>query len=381
MLFFAGHLPWYCRKTRTKDPNSSIPSMYAARYHDRLNLKEYRAQAWFQSGLLCIELETEVGPQTLEWSANQIHSIVAHADGQVIVQNGRQYIEVQDLYFKTDFDRVMGPKAGRQKGFFDKIGIKGCFVGLALLIVPLILAYFYLAPWLANRAAEQISPQTEAQIGNTWAQAILATSTVDSFRTAQLQAFYDSLHYGGPYSMHLTVVKAPIENAFALPGGQIVVYDHMLDLVKTPEQLAALLAHETSHILLKHSTKSIFRAMAGRIALLSILGDFGSIAGMVAQQGDALASLSYSRALEREADQNGLKLMEKSQIPLRGMPDLFRNMLKSSPEGNSGGMSAFLSTHPALEERIQETELVATEKTNQPDTLRSGLVRIWQKLK
>jgi len=354
--------------------------MYAARYYDRQNLKEYLATVWLQPGTLFVQIETEAGNQTLEWGASNLHSIETHPDGQVIVQNGKQFVEVKDFYFKGDLERnFQGKKLGK-RGFFDRIGLGGCLIGLLIVTLPFIAAYIWVIPVLVNEAADKVPVDVEEKMGDTWFQSLTAQYTIDSSRTRLIQEFYDSLHYGGAYDMRISFVNEPVVNAFAMPGGHIVVFDSILQIMDAPEQLAALLAHEASHVQLKHSTRAIFRKMATTIAIVTIFGDFRTVAGLIAQQSDELAGLSYSRTLEMEADAHGLALMEAQAIPQQGMPDLFRRMESTIPKETSNQIPNFLSTHPALEERIQTTEQVA-KKTNQPGVISPGLVRIWQQLK
>jgi Zn-dependent protease with chaperone function len=354
--------------------------MYAARYFDRQNLKEYLATVWLQPGTLFVQIETESGNQTLEWGASDLHSIETHPDGQVIVQNGKQFVEIKDFYFKGDLERSFAGKKLGKRGFFDRIGLGGCLVGLLLVTLPFIAIYLWVIPVLANEAADKVPVDVEMKIGDAWFQSLTAQYTIDSSRTQLIQEFYDSLHYGGAYDMRISLVNEPVVNAFAMPGGHIVVFDSILQIMDAPEQLAALLAHEASHVQLKHSTRAIFRQMASTIAIVTIFGDFRTVAGLVAQQTNQLAGLSYSRSLEMEADKHGLALMEAQGIPLQGMPDLFRRMESTTPKETSSNIPNFLSTHPALEERIQTTEETA-KKTNQPGVISPGLVRIWQKLK
>jgi predicted Zn-dependent protease len=207
--------------------------------------------------------------------------------------------------------------------FFDRIGVAGCLLVVVGILLPLLALYFFVAPKIAESAARRVSPEIEKQIGDAWFHSLTATYKTDTAKTRLVQSFYDSLGYGGDYQMRITVVNEPVVNAFAIPGGYIVVFDSILGIMDAPEQLAALLAHEASHVQLKHSTRSIFRELANSLIFNLILGDYGDLSAVVARHGDQLAGLSYSRSLELEADANGLRLMQSSGIPLRGMPDLF----------------------------------------------------------
>ena len=170
-----------------------------------------------------------------------------------------------DPAFAPALERALGGKKLFRRSFFDKIGLAGCLLSVLFLVLPLLAAFFWAGPWLADRASQNVSPEVERQIGESWYRALTATYQIDSARTRLVQQFYDSLDYGGDYTMRITVVREPVVNAFAVPGGYIVVFDSIIGLMDAPEQLAALLAHEASHVQLRHSTRAIFRELANNM--------------------------------------------------------------------------------------------------------------------
>jgi predicted Zn-dependent protease len=354
--------------------------MYSATLYDRQHLRQYTARVFLQQSAMVIHIDTEGSRETLEWIEANIDSVQAHNDGQVIVQSGLRFLEVKDPYFFTDLQRHFPRKKFGKTTLFDRLGVAGLIVAMLLLILPLMAAYFWLVPWIAEQAAQKVSVAVERQIGEPIFQSLTASYQLDSAATTRVQAFYDSLHFGGPYPMKITVVREPVVNAFAVPGGNIVVFDAILSIMETPDELAALLAHEASHVLLRHSTRSIFRSMAANAVLATLLGDFGTITTLIATQGDKLSGLSYSRSLEQEADNQGLQLLEKSNLPLTGMPALFRHMQASTEAGApTTEVPNFLSTHPALENRIRATE----EKIKGKPTgrMHHSLEMLWQEIK
>lgn len=341
------------------------PDTFPANYFDRARGEACAAEVRVQPGFLSVFLKKLPAGQTLEWTLADLTSAREHADGSVILQNGRQFLEIHAPGFRAAFERSF-PKNRlfRQQGFFDKIGAMGCLAAILLVLLPLLGSYFWVLPGLADRAAGRISPDMERKIGDSWFAALTANQNVDTARTRLVQQFYDSLGFGGDYQIRVTVVNEPVINAYAVPGGQIVVFDSILRLMDAPEQLAGLLAHEVSHVHLKHSTRAIFRELGNSLFFSLLLGDLGEVSGIVAQQADQLAGLSYSRELEFEADDNGLKLLEKSRIPPQGMPTLFRKMEAALAESGADGPPTFLSTHPSMGERVR----VAEEKIGQMNT-------------
>ncbi len=309
--------------------------------------------------LLPGRISIDAGAHSQEWLAPDLNYARRLNDGSVMLQNGPWHLDVQEPGFDRALEHYLGKKLFR-RSFFDKIGLAGCLIALLLILLPLLAAFLWLAPALAEGAAGKVSPEVEKQIGDAWYRNLTSQYRVDSLKTRLAQEFYDSLHYNSRYPIKITVVREPVVNAFALPGGGIVVFDSIIGIMDAPEQLAALLAHEASHVELRHSTRAVFRQLANHLLLSLIFGDDGSISGIVGQQSSELAGLSYSRSLELEADQHGLEYLKKSRIPLRGMSDLFRKMnagTKSQPD-----VPNFLSTHPGLEERIHRAETFAREQ-------------------
>ena len=344
---------------------------FTATLHNNTSKTQSPATILLQPDRLNIQAEALNTP----WLPGDLQSARLLNDGSVILQNGPWFLEVMEPGFDQALEHYFNKKLFR-RSFFDKVGLAGCLLAILLILLPLLIAFFWLAPLLAEGAAEKISPETEAQIGESWYQSLTASYTIDPEKTLLAQQFYDSLHFGSNYTMRITVVKEPVVNAFAVPGGHIVVFDSIIGIMDGPEQLAGLLAHEASHIQLKHSTRAIFRELTNQLMISLIFGDYGSVSGIVAQHSQELAGLSYSRSLELEADKHGLELMKKSRLPLRGMPDLFRKMKASASADQE--VPNFLNTHPALKERIAATEIIVRQ--GQGDTIPEALNTIWKAL-
>ncbi|MBK8921290.1 MAG: M48 family metallopeptidase [Saprospirales bacterium] len=326
----------------------------------------------------CLRIYADTAIQT--WAALDIQSARRLGEDLVILQNGAWYLEVQSPGFAPTIEQAWGNKRLFRKSFFDKAGIAGCLIVLLGILLPLLAVFLWLTPFLADRAAREVSPEVERQIGDAWYQSLTAASTIDSAKTQLVQQFYDSLHFGGPYDMRITVVREPVVNAYAVPGGHIVVFDSIIGLMDAPEQLAGLLAHEASHIQLRHSTRAIFRELGARLFLNLAFGNYGDLSGIIAQHGSQLGGLSYSRQLELEADRHGLDLLKKSRAPQQGMPGLFRKMQAAAPAGDSE-IPNFWSTHPAISERIAEAEAQIAASGNIRDTVPDALRHIWSALK
>lgn len=247
----------------------------------------------------------------------------------------------------------------------------GCFILAAILLF-----YFFILPWLADRAAMNFPKEQEIALGAELKKQYLLAERIDTQKTRLLNEFASKLDLGKDYPADYTVVDADIVNAYALPGGPIVVYAGIIRKMQTPEELAGILAHERSHVLRHHSTRSIFQNVSGVLLINLVLGDASSFINLIAQNGQQIQQLSYSRELELEADREGLLLLLKNDINPKGMLSLLE---KLKHENSGSSVPEFLRTHPLPDSRIEALKKLLVNHTE--TTTHSDLDSIWLKLK
>jgi predicted Zn-dependent protease len=152
---------------------------------------------------------------------------------------------------------------------------------------------------------------------------------------------------GSAFQYEFHVAENPAINAFALPGGVIVVHTGLLRAARRPEELAGVLAHEVQHVEQRHSLKAMIKDTGMRGLWAAVSGDLGgTLAGQAALK---LGSLRFSRDAEREADVRGFETLVKLDIDPQGMVDFFGTMSKQA----GASPPAWLSTHPSSEDRQQ----------------------------
>jgi predicted Zn-dependent protease len=151
------------------------------------------------------------------------------------------------------------------------------------------------------------------------------------------------------YHFHVTVADTPNFNAFAVPGGYIVIYRPLLEATTTPDELAGVLAHEMQHVVRRHATKALVRDLSLSLLVGATLGDVSGVAAFGVQAARTLATLRYSRETEEDADQAGMALIHEAHIDPQGMVTFFAT-LKKHHEGVEP--PAYLSTHPDSDARI-----------------------------
>jgi predicted Zn-dependent protease len=135
--------------------------------------------------------------------------------------------------------------------------------------------------------------------------------------------------------------------------------------MKTPDELAALLLHESAHVELRHSLKRLFRTLSGYFVISLLFGDTGGMTAVVFENLYVFKDLQYSREMEREADMAGLDNMRLAGFDPRGMEDLFRSIEESS-QGvmEKYDLTEFMSTHPLTRHRLEYIgQYIASDST------------------
>jgi predicted Zn-dependent protease len=145
----------------------------------------------------------------------------------------------------------------------------------------------------------------------------------------------------------LHVFRADVVNAFAMPGGHLVVNSALIEDCKNPEQLCGVLAHEIAHIELRHVMKKLVREVGMSVLVNMTTG--GGDGGQVGEVVGALSSKAFDRDMEREADMKGLDYLMNAHID----PHPFADFLYLTGDGESEEAFEWLSTHPSSKERME----------------------------
>lgn len=138
-------------------------------------------------------------------------------------------------------------------------------------------------------------------------------------------------------------------NAFALPGGTVIVTDRMAEIAGA-EELDAVLAHEIGHVERRHGVQQILRKSTLAIILVLVGPDAGTISELAQGLPAVLLDSGYSRAFEREADAFACEALEKLGRDPAALADALQRLADEHPE--AAGVPAWVSSHPDTDERI-----------------------------
>lgn len=147
-------------------------------------------------------------------------------------------------------------------------------------------------------------------------------------------------------------------NAFAMPGGHVVVTTGLLQMADRPEELLGVIAHELAHVTQKHGIRKAIAA-AGPILIFRVFlgGGRRGMAGMVGGASDLLIRQSFSQEYETEADDLGWQALVTAKIDPRGMTSLFEKLAAHEhQQGKGGELPQAFASHPALKKRIARLE-------------------------
>lgn len=264
------------------------------------------------------------------------------------------------------------PQAAAHIAQQRKTGITRSFgrVALALLVaLPVVLLMLFLlsASTIAGWLADRVPVHHESTLGRTAFDSMRGSLAMkdegpayDAARSIVARLTSDSRFR---YEVHIAKDETP--NAFALPGGIIVVHTGLIAATQSAEELAGVLAHEVQHVERRHSLRRVIKDMGLRGLWAFVTGDLGSsVAGQAALE---LTSLQFSRDDEREADEHGFDALVGAGINPAGMPAFFTTLSQTT----GASVPAFLSTHPRSEDRdraLRERLATVAQQPFQPLT-------------
>ncbi len=241
-------------------------------------------------------------------------------------------------------------------------------LSIALLYTQMVYADIPL-PTMANNNAPTLSDLQEAQLGKQFFQSIKATGQVidDPLTTQYINTLGNRLVKAAKtngQTFHFFVLASPDINAFAGPGGYVGINSALIIQSKNESEVAAVLAHEVTHVTQGHLARSIEKvkgvelsALAGLLASIAI-GVYNPNAGagaMSATMAGAQASiLHFTRENEEEADNIGMQVLYDADFDPKSMPDFLETLQRS--ERLYGTPPEFLSTHPLTSNRIADSQ-------------------------
>ncbi len=179
------------------------------------------------------------------------------------------------------------------------------------------------------------------------------------------------------YAPQVFVEQSEELNAFALPGGYVVLNTEVLKRAETPEEVLGVLAHEFAHVSERHVLRGLISSIGVYFGVSILIGDYAGSLAAISDALPQLLSLSFSRDYEREADNVGFGFLTRANINPAGMVEFFRKVQEAEKK-QLGAISdvtaglSFLSTHPTTDERIASLEQKLREANSAEKSAKSA---------
>jgi predicted Zn-dependent protease len=158
------------------------------------------------------------------------------------------------------------------------------------------------------------------------------------------------------------VIDSSTVNAVCLPGNIVLVYSGLLRRLQSPEELAAILAHEIAHAMHQDPMQALKREL-GLAALFGMVGG-GRGDGVTGRLMHRLVSNGFSRQQELSADEEALRVLAASDIDPKALGDALRRIRGEKDEDPA--VLQYISTHPGFDERIQLSEQASANWPGKP---------------
>ena len=225
--------------------------------------------------------------------------------------------------------------------------------------VSLTFIFFVLIPIFAERISAAIPTDYERRFGAIVADQVarnLAPSQAEAIcQNSSGRAALDGLvtrleaAANAPHPILIRVSESPVVNAFAAPGGQIILLSGLIGFTETAEELAGVLAHEIAHVMRRDPARGMIRSMAAGAVAGLLFGDaltFSTLGVLAA----SLLQTSYSREVEIKTDMLAFEVLADANMDTKGFADFLERLQKAEGDGPKGIM-AYLATHPPSAER------------------------------
>jgi Zn-dependent protease with chaperone function len=337
----------------------------------------------FDAGLFHPELGNEVvrGKIVFDAESLRFRSDVANVviplgrlGAELDKDEGRIYLMdrgAPDIRIFSEDERVLDAWVSGRPAFIRKLLQQSLFRGeilRRLRLIGYVVAGCVLLGWLVSCATHlmvrslvtRIPPEWEEQFGDEQIAELKAEGVLldDTNRVQRLAAVAGPLLQVVPGGQHFQfhILQSDVPNAFALPGGHIVVNTGLLDMADSDE-LLGVIAHESAHITRKHHAREIISSAGPLIVCGVFLGSRNGLSRLLGEGAGLMLVQGFSQEYETEADEAGWDYLIQANVDPRGMIRMFRKFKAGeAAQKPADRLPEAFQSHPALDKRIARLE-------------------------
>ena len=326
----------------------------AASYFDGISARRQAVTVALRNGMLEV-LGDEVARQASPTEV-KIPGRLGNTPRQILFADGA-HCEIAD---HLGFEALLA-QAGYRPSLLARLEDHWRYAAAALLITLLAAAAAYLwgLPYAAREVAVRVPVSVlaaaDTQFMRTFDHRLLLQSELTRARRQAIQSRLDQLSLPPgvvrPTAVYFRRSPSIGPNAFALPGGSVVILDEIVALADDDEEILAVLAHELGHVAERHALRQMLQASVVGLVMAWYVGDVSSVLAVAPA---TLLETRYSRDFERRADALGASILAQNGIPTSRLTDMLEKLDNTQADDiQEDRMIDYLSTHPATAERIR----------------------------
>ncbi|MEM7257017.1 MAG: M48 family metallopeptidase [Pseudomonadota bacterium] len=202
--------------------------------------------------------------------------------------------------------------------------------------------------WIADRIDTAF---VESGVDSPFAKTADSTAITEYLATLGARV-EQALEMQAPMTIQLHYSSEDVFNAFATLGGHVYFYKGLLKELPHENALVMLIAHEYSHVQLRHTARGVGGGLAVALGAALLPGG-GGVESRLYTLASQYSSLNFSRDMETEADINALRAVQQIYGHVNGADDLFELFVSYRGDSQQGGLDGFFSTHPLDSQRIE----------------------------
>lgn len=220
-------------------------------------------------------------------------------------------------------------------------------------------SYVWGLPWLAEKVASRVPASVQAEMDQQLVQALeqgelLLPSQLGQQRQNAIASRFLAMNLPEDAVKPARILfrNAPRigPNAFALPGGTVVVLDQLVALSGNDEEILAVMAHEMGHVSERHVLRQMLQASVVGLAATWYVGD---VSQLLAIAPATLLETRYSRDFERRADEYAARVLVMNSIPPSRLADMLERLERKLGGQKEHSLGDYIASHPATDERIR----------------------------
>ena len=307
---------------------------------------------WLQSNSKEINLEVHLDKMVIQAPVGSLPYKIILAEGHLFeVENNQETKEFLEFCDK--------PNAESWVGYLEQKKTV-IFIGIIIMAALAITVPRYILPLTGDQVANWI-PQSWLMMAGDETLAILDESFFSPSELALQDQEKLTHEFNRMASLVLKDQRAKLvfrqseeigPNAFALPGGVVVLTDELVEIAEDQAGVIGVLAHELGHVHLKHPARRLVRSLMALALVSLIFDDAATFAEELAAVSGSLISLAYTREFEEEADRAGKEILIRAGLSPIPLANLLQKLSDGCQE-NCSQLPEWLKTHPSVPSRIE----------------------------